>query len=885
LWWWKNIRRYETIVAGALSPNSFVSHLRTIGYRSGLLRTDFVYGSGLPVPLACFAQAPADARSACIAILNQTNDVQSAVDDTRRLGAPIVLVCHGQEFQWWKQGTTRAQWIDNFTQTQLPRFFDEHRKDFSPEAVYRAKTIGRAKSEYQLSFVDLGLMPIVEQDIGRELSALIERQVTGLKSRLGFEDVSAEQGHWLLKTIFWLLSGKILRDKQVESFQDLDLLNIDDVFHRVGMHYGTSAFVAGSNRNRDALLESATSIDAFTNLAMTSAESLSYVYENTLVTDATRTKLGTHSTPTYLVDYILGLLSDWIKEIPENERSVFEPACGHSAFLVSAMRLLSLLLASEKSVPSKRGPYLRQRLHGTDTDDFALELARLSLTLTDIPNPDGWDLRKEDMFIGDRLSNQSKGKTILLANPPFGNFSQEEQHFYNPTNSRDFTGNKAAEVLRCTLPYLPEGGVFGVVMPQSILHAQFARPVREMIVRDFEIQEIALFPDNMFSFADVESTILIGRRKKAMAMQSSLTRYRRVREWQMDAFRTSFEAPSTRLVEQTRFSNAKDNDFRIPDLDEVWQFLATNPRASSIAAIHQGMIFKGKNLPPGTVKASPKYLPGFKKGFLKFEAKIAIHELPNESWLNVSRDAVRANFQGAVVNVSQVLLNYAPVSRSPWRFKALFDEYGHAVTSRFVAIRPKDVSVELLWAIFNSPIANAFAFSYCSKRENQVGLLQQMPIPAMGQVKHVETVVQNYLKLARTESRHGDLIHLLREVDAMVLGMYALPKNLEASVLGLFDGWKRKDVAGCSKTLIPSSLLSKVCFGNFVQFDHDWKKTNRRRGQLITKDIAGHLAESEKVELEELQAYADYYLEKNAPRPTAILEALERKLFTSNQSE
>ena len=28
----------------------------------------------------------------------------------------------------------------------------------------------------------------------------------------------------------------------------------------------------------------------------------------------------------------------------------------------------------------------------------ALELARLSLTLTDIPNPDGWDLRVEDMF-------------------------------------------------------------------------------------------------------------------------------------------------------------------------------------------------------------------------------------------------------------------------------------------------------------------------------------------------------------------------------------------------------------------------------------------------------------------------------------------------------
>ena len=52
-----------------------------------------------------------------------------------------------------------------------------------------------------------------------------------------------------------------------------------------------------------------------------------------------------------------------------------------------------------------------------------MELARLSLTLSDIPNPDGWDLRVEDMFIGDRLAEQSRGKTILLANPPFENFA------------------------------------------------------------------------------------------------------------------------------------------------------------------------------------------------------------------------------------------------------------------------------------------------------------------------------------------------------------------------------------------------------------------------------------------------------------------------------
>ena len=33
-------------------------------------------------------------------------------------------------------------------------------------------------------------------------------------------------------------------------------------------------------------------------------------------------------------------------------------------------------------------------------DPFALEIARLSLTLADVPNPNGWALTEADMFSG-----------------------------------------------------------------------------------------------------------------------------------------------------------------------------------------------------------------------------------------------------------------------------------------------------------------------------------------------------------------------------------------------------------------------------------------------------------------------------------------------------
>ena len=54
------------------------------------------------------------------------------------------------------------------------------------------------------------------------------------------------------------------------------------------------------------------------------------------------------------------------------------------------MRLLSELLPANWREP--RRDYLRKRLRGVESDPFALEIARLSLTLADVPNPNGWAL-------------------------------------------------------------------------------------------------------------------------------------------------------------------------------------------------------------------------------------------------------------------------------------------------------------------------------------------------------------------------------------------------------------------------------------------------------------------------------------------------------------
>ena len=80
-----------------------------------------------------------------------------------------------------------------------------------------------------------------------------------------------------------------------------------------------------------------------------------------------------------------------------------------------------------------------------------LEIARLSLTVADVPHPNGWEeLKRGDMFAGKKLQEESERSRVLLVNPPF-------------------EGTKPLRVLQQTIPHLPPGAVFGVIVPAGLL--------------------------------------------------------------------------------------------------------------------------------------------------------------------------------------------------------------------------------------------------------------------------------------------------------------------------------------------------------------------------------------------------------------------------------
>ncbi len=766
----------------------------------------FLSGDDQPetLPLAAFADHPADARSACVAAVNGNGDAAAVVRRARPIGAPYVLSLSPGGVQWWLQRRDGPELHETVPFSHLGQFFEQRRSDFEPDRVFRAKTRGLFQADQQLTFVDAGLMPMVEGEIGERLSALMGRVVTTMLSDLGQPEPSVNTASRVFKSAFWLLAGKMLRDKRVPSFKTLDLRDVAEVFRRVGKHYGMPDGLPPSGVRWDkALADAAVEFAAFAPLNNVTTESLAYLYESALVPKHVRKALGIHSTPSYLVDYMVWQVADWIEAMPADQRHVFEPACGHGGFLVSCVRLLRELLGDVDA--EHRKSYLRSHIHGLEIDEFAIEIARLSLTLADIPNPNGWDLHQADMFASDVLSREAERAGVILANPPFENFEPQERQRYGRQGWPTSQVNKAAEMVARIVPTVSPGAVLGLVLPQGLLRSKGAEPIRKALLSDFEIREIALFPDKVFAFADSESAILLARRATASDAQRAIVSFRAVRERDWPDFRSGYRVTWARDVPAARFREQSLFSLRLPELDEVWTWLCLHPRLSAIADVGQGLVYHSRHLPKGIQPISTRKRTGDVPGFEKVPRDWMIHELPPRVWMTANRHAIRRMLSGAWTGKPQVIVNYAPVSRGPWRLKAALDPSGHAITSRFLAVRPRGegITAHYLWALCNSPVANAFIYGHSMKRDVLAGDLREVPMP-LASVSGVERVTQAaaaYLAHMETptlplqaEPDMQQAKRLLLAVDAEVLRLYDLPPRLERQLLDLFEGHQRAGI-------------------------------------------------------------------------------------------
>jgi hypothetical protein len=150
----------------------------------------------------------------------------------------------------------------------------------------------------------------------------------------------------------------------------------------------------------------------------------------------------------------------------------------------------------------------------------------------------------------------------------------------------------------------------------------------------------------------------------------------------------------------------------------------------------------------------------------------------------------------------KIIANAARLSEGHWTIAAAIDNQGIMATQRFHGVWPTNsVSLELLAAVLNGPIANAYVSTHRTSRDNQIRFIKQIPFPPFttAQTQAIISLVEQYCSYRVQWREHPEQANefertcgdILRQIDATVLEAYDLPPRLEKQLLDFFAGYLR----------------------------------------------------------------------------------------------
>ena len=768
------------------AASAIVGGLRRLGYREALLQENYALPDWFEqkqerrLVAAAFGETPTSYDSACIGLIEADGLREHAlVNGFRSLGAPIILELDDTEVREWAVSPVadRHIVIDRFSLSEVDSAIARRAQDWKPEELLRVKNLGTVRGGGQLSLFS-GLIPELETRIQEQIDPLLRGALSNARQAY-VESTGSEPNHeQLFKFVFWVLTAKVFRDRGLQHFLEVSA-DPDAVVAAVARHYRRDVPPLLNRHARLAAFADTWSALDFRNL---SVEVLSQIWSTTLVDRETRKRLGIHRTPRAIVQYILDRIP--FSSSGDDSLLVFEPCSGSAAFLIGAIHALRAKTFGES--PQERHQYFVKHLAGAEYDAFAVEISTLALTLADFPNPNGWAIAQQDVFIPGAMTETLRRAGVVLCNPPFENFDTRDRKRYRP----EFLP-KPAELLRLVLKDLHPRGVLGFVLPFAAVDGRAYKGIREMLARRFASLQLVVLPDRAFKEADSEPVLLVAT--EPIPHDACRVAFRRVKD-DAEAWRRFEQQHEVSLDYPANIgAKAASGGFGVPALPEVWSYLLDHPRLGGVADIHRGLEWHERSV---FVRSTPA--EGYRLG-VPPKTRFDVFEVPSMKYLSVRPEDQRRNAWLHAWHERKAIFNKSTRSRGPWRIAAFPDRDGVTCYQTYNAAWSisDDYDEVLLAAVLNSPVANAFIATREGKTDNTIETLRLMPVPIFRREQRaaLQSVVERYQGLieepALAGGRSDDPEWLLKEIDAIVMDAYGLPPLLERQVLDYFRGHRR----------------------------------------------------------------------------------------------
>ncbi|MFL5349371.1 MAG: N-6 DNA methylase [Hyalangium sp.] len=856
--------------------------LSGIGYRGDLLQQEYSFQDWFSpsndsrlAPAAAFGRTPVSYDSACaVVVLANGRSGPELLRDFRALGAPIAFEVHEDRVVEWlvslEPGYDDQRSV--IPAEALHRIFEDKRSMWRPEAVMRAKNIGLPVATQMDLVFDLGLIPALEGHIRTKLDPLLRNVLADARRDYIRRSANSLDPRALFRLAVWSLAGKVFHDRGVAPFSEFSAdTDPDDVLSAVANYYSEHHPLPLLKSTRRIVHERTWTKLDFSNL---SVDVLAYVWLNTLVTKKVRDSLGIHQTPRSVARFVIDRLP--IEAAVETKRSILEPCCGSATFLIAALNRLRDIIPEHR--PKQRHEAIKKLLVGYEVDPFALEISRLSLTLADFPNPNGWQLNEADVFASQSFDHAVAQAAVVVCNPPFGDFAEKDRENYELSQV-----HKPAELLRRVLTRLPRESNLGFVLPWRFQDGQAYRDVRSALVERWESIEIVNLPEVAFPTADQETLLLIATNPKLSRQTLTSVTHRRItrREWpQFEARAYDGRADRGRTT-----SEEARSILAVRELASVWERLSQAPRLSKYGEVHQGIQWNKNMREDGAETGNRARLvvdvprEGYREGFPP-KSQWCQFQAPSTKFLSVHKEDRLYNAFDHDWNAPKVFVNAIRKSRGHWPLAAFADERPLICYQNLTGIWPR--KPELLYvieAVLNGPVANAYVATNEAKRHVRISTLEAVPMPNMRALdaERLRRLTNEYRHLASgtaDEAQKASVV--LREIDALVLEGYGLPQSLELELLHWFDGHERAVPMAFLRYFAPHADVG-ISLRDYVAVETRWSELNERRLDLIERLLGQEISSDEAAELDRLQILADVKL-----RP--LLQSATKRLDVENVS-
>jgi len=810
-------------VMGQEAPQEIVTRIergfQLIGYQGPLLRRDYSFADVVTaddvvytIPLALFGQDPPSARNACFGVVPPSTVADRA--RYRSLGASQLWDAGPNGVVRWGATATGAfKRLETIAPDRIEDAIQERADIWNPTAMLRARAIRVDATPRQLDFYDTGLIPTINTLTREKLDRLLGETIAA--SRAAYREFTGETPDYrqLFRLVFRLLAAKLLADRGHPGDQQPGEWQQEDagaVLAAVERYYFRGRDVPPAidePRTQGVVWNKIRSSFHLQNISL---ETLAHIYENTFVDAEQRKALGIHSTPPEVAEYLVRHLH--LDRLPLDERRVYEPFVGHGALLTAAMTSLKEM-APLSMDGAARHTYLVAMLAGADIDPFALEVAQWGLNEADYPQRNSWRLDEGDVFSSPSVDEQLRRARIVLCNPPFENFTRDESKRYkrlrleNETYRGLRSSNKAADALIRTLEHAPD--MLGFVLPTTFINGRAYKRARQMLIETYGTIRLLALPDTVFQHSESKPILLMASGKEQAKEKERVHVWcGTVRSDDYGTFQRTGRVLDAREATLSRSALVAARSLWIPDLDRVWDALSRLPTMGDVADVHRGIEYNGnlKTFRDHYMSAQPQ--PGFAPGLAQVTDGFEPFLTRDHVYLNMDKDVMRTNAYALPWDKPKVLVNAARRTRKAWVLTAVPDRGRLVAYQRFIGVWPKEdmpglIPVDVLAAILNGPVANAFLKVWSTAQDNQVGWIQAIPVPRLTyhMVRTIARLVRIYQDvLGRWAASGGEAAAgvyaahcktALERIDAAVLRAYDLPPHLERELLDFFDDARR----------------------------------------------------------------------------------------------